>query len=90
MNKLLVVPINLFTLEQQILICDDSNTIEFARVELAKIPEVLADLAYAKNINNIKLIGNKSYATALKDEINKYAINNYTEKNQLNISILEG
>lgn len=88
MNKIIAVPFSMFSLEQQILICDDNDTTEFARVELAKLPEVLADLAYAKHITNIKLCGNKSYITAIKQEIEKYTTKNYTE-NILNIEILE-
>lgn len=88
MNKILVVPFNMFSLEQQILICDDNDTTEFARVELAKLPEVLADLAYAQHIDTIKLAGNKSYATALETEIKNYAVSNYAQ-HELNIEILE-
>lgn len=89
MNKIIAVPFNLFSLEQQIILCDDNDATEFARVELAKLPEVIADLAYAQHIDSIKLAGNESYATALKKEIEKYAISNYAECNQLNIEILE-
>lgn len=88
MNKILVVPFNIFSLEQQILICDDNDTTEFARVELAKLPEVLADLAYAQHIDTIKLAGNKSYATALETEIKNYVVSNYAQ-HELNIEILE-
>lgn len=88
MNKILVVPFNMFSLEQQILICDDNDTTEFARVELAKLSEVLADLAYAQHIDTIKLAGNKSYATALETEIKNYVVSNYAQ-HELNIEILE-
>lgn len=90
MNKFIVIPINLFTLEQQILLCDENSTAEFAKVELAKVPEVLADLAYAQHIDKIKLVGNFSYAAAMRGEILSYAKHNYAEKEQLNVEILEG
>lgn len=88
MNKFIVVPFNMFSLEQQILLCDDNNTTEFARVELAKLPEVIADLAYAQHIDSVKLAGNKSYATALESEIKNYVVSNYAQ-HALNIEILE-
>lgn len=89
MDKFIVVPFNLFSLEQQILICDENDTKEFARVELAKLPEVLADLAFAQHIDKVKLVGNASYATALETEIKNYVVGNYAQ-HSLNIEILEG
>lgn len=88
-NKIIAVPFNMFTLEQQILLYDEDNgTTEFARVELAKLPEVVADLAYAQHIDTIKLAGNKSYVTALETEIKNYVVSNYAQY-ELNIEILE-
>lgn len=91
MNKFIAIPINLFTLDQQIMLYDteQNKVTEFAKVELAKLPEVLADLAHVQQIHNIKLIGNKYYAQAIKSELDNYVITNYAE-HQLNVEILEG
>lgn len=91
MDKFIVVSINLFTAEQLILMYSEAKGIskEIARVELAKLPEVVVSLAVGQKISDIKLVGNYNYATAIEQEIQTYAIKEYG-KNELNIEIMEG
>lgn len=91
MDKFIVVSINLFTAEQLILMYSEAEGIskEIARVELAKLPEVVVSLAVGQKISDIKLVGNHNYATAIEQEIQTYAIKEYG-KNELNIEIMEG
>lgn len=88
MDKLIIVPINLFSLQQSIMIVDQDGSHAFANVELAHLPEVLVEATNVHHTNNIRLIGNKNYAEALANEIKEYAIQNYTNK-ELNIIIME-
>ena len=84
MDKLIIVPLNLFNLQQSIMIVDQDGSHAFAHVELAHLPEVLVEATGVHNTNNIRLIGNKNYAEALANEIKEYAIQNYTEKRKNN------
>ena len=88
MDKLIIVPINLFSLQQSIMIVNQDGSHAFANVELAHLPEVLVEATNVHHTNNIRLIGNKNYAEALANEIKEYAIQNYTNK-ELNIMIME-
>ena len=88
MDKLIIVPINLFNLQQSIMVVDQDGSHAFANVELAHLPEVLVEATNVHHTNNIRLIGNKNYAEALANEIKEYAIYNYTNK-ELNIIITE-
>ena len=87
-NKMSVVPINLFRLAQEILIVDDTNTETFAQVDLSELPEVIIEAANTFGIEDIKLMGNENYATALLNEIKEYSLQNYSNNN-LNIIIME-
>ena len=87
-NKMIVVPINLFRLAQEILIIDEDTTKTFAEVELSELPDVITEAANAFNINNIRIVGNQNYATALLNEIKEYTLQNYSNNN-LNITIVE-
>lgn len=88
MDKMIVVPINLFNLEQEIMILEQTGSQAFAKVELAYLPEVIVEACNVHFTNNIKLIGNKNYAEALSNEIKEYAVINYANKD-LNIEIME-
>ena len=88
MDKLIIVPLNLFSLQQSIMVVDQDGSHAFANVELAHLPEVLVEATNVYHTNNIRLIGNKNYAEALANEIKEYAIQNYTNK-ELNIMIME-
>ena len=88
MDKLIIVPLNLFNLQQSIMVVDQDGSHAFANVELAHLPEVLVEATNVHHTNNIRLIGNKNYAEALANEIKEYAIQNYTNK-ELNIMITE-
>ena len=88
MDKLIIVPLNLFNLQQSIMIIDQDGSHACANVELAHLPEVLVEATNVHHTNNIRLIGNKNYAEALANEIKEYAIQNYTNK-ELNIIITE-
>ena len=88
MDKLIIVPLNLFNLQQSIMVVDQAGGHAFANVVLAHLPEVLVEATNVHHTNNIRLIGNKNYAEALANEIKEYAIQNYTNK-ELNIMITE-
>lgn len=89
MDKMIIIPINLFKLDQEILILnEDGSTTNFAFVDLAMLPEVIVEACGVYNTNNIRLIGNSNYAEALSNEIKEYALKNYSNK-ELNISIME-
>lgn len=89
MDKQIIIPINLFTLEQSIYIVDETDSKEFAKADVIHLPEVVGDLSIAQNIENIKIIGNKNYSEALAKEIKEYSLTNYANKT-LNITIMEG
>jgi hypothetical protein len=88
MDKMIVIPINLFNFSQEILIVDENGTHTFTRAELPVLPELINEASQVYSIENIKLIGNGNYAEALANEIKEYAIQNYSNK-ELNISIME-
>ena len=88
MDKIIIIPINLFSLEQEIMIVDQIGTHQFAKVELSHLPEVIVEASSVHLTDNIKLIGNKNYAEALANEIREYSAINYANKN-LNIEIME-
>ena len=89
MDKMIIIPINLFKLDQEILILnEDGSTTNFAFVDLAMLPEVAVEACSAYDINKVRLIGNGNYATALSNEIKEYALQNYSNK-ELDISIME-
>lgn len=88
MDKMIIIPINLFKLEQEIMIIDQEGTHAFAQVDFAHLPEVIVEACGVHNVDTIKLIGNGNYAEALSNEIKEYAIQNYSNK-ELNISIME-
>lgn len=88
MDKMIIIPLNLFKLEQEIMIINQEGTHTFAQVDLAHLPEVIVEACGVHNIDTIRLIGNGNYAGALLNEIKKYAIQNYSNK-ELNISIME-
>lgn len=88
MDKMVIIPLNLFKLEQEIMIAGQDGTQAFAQVELAHLPEVVVEACNVHNTDQIKLIGNGNYAEALANEIKEYAMQNYSNTN-LNISIME-
>lgn len=88
MDKTIIVPLNLFNLQQSIVVVDQDGSHIFAHVELSHLPEVLVEATGVHHTNNIRLIGNKNYAEALSNEIKEYAIQNYANK-ELNIMITE-
>lgn len=88
MDKIIVIPLNLFSLDQEIIIVDQTGNQSFAKVELAHLPEVVVEACGVNSTDNVRLIGNKNYAEALANEIKEYAAMNYANKN-LNISIME-
>ena len=88
MDKLIVIPLNLFALEQDIIVIDENGNTPLARVGLADLPEVAVATCITHNINNIRLIGNTNYASALATEISTHATINYSNY-EINISIME-
>ena len=88
MDKMIVIPLNLFNFSQEILIIDENGTNTFTRAELPALPELINEASQVYGVENIKLIGNGNYAEALANEIKEYAIQNYSNK-ELNISIME-
>ena len=88
MDKMIVIPINLFTLDQEIIVVDQSGNHSFAKVELAHLPEVIVEACGVNNTENVRLIGNRNYAEALANEIREYASLNYSNK-ELYINIVE-
>ena len=88
MDKMIIIPINLFSLDQEIIVVDQGGNHSFAKVELAHLPEVAVEACGVNFTDNIRLIGNRNYAEALANEIKEYAIQNYSNK-ELNISIME-
>lgn len=88
MDKMIIIPINLFSLDQEIIVVDQGGNHSFAKVELAHLPEVIVEACNVNHTENIKLMGNKHYAEALSNEIKEYAAINYANKN-LNIEIVE-
>lgn len=88
MDKMIIVPINLFRLAQEIMIVDQEGSHAFAQVDIAELPEVIVAACKVHGTNNVRLIGNGNYAQALSNEIKEYAIQDYAEC-ELNISILE-
>ena len=90
MDKQILIPINLFSLNQQIVIIDENgNMNNFAQVELTSLPEVVVEASRVYDISKIKIIGNANYGEALSNEINEFANSNYSNSN-LNIIVLEG
>ncbi len=88
MDKMIIIPLNLFKLEQEIMIVGQDGTHAFANVDLAHLPEVVVEACNVHCTDTIKLIGNANYAEALAKEIKEYSIQNYANK-ILNISIME-
>lgn len=88
MDKMIIVPLNLFNFTQEILIADENETKTFTQTELVNLPEVIMEASNAFGISDVKLIGNGNYAEALSNEIKEYAIHNYSNNN-LNITIVE-
>ncbi len=88
MDKVIIISLNLFKLEQEIMIIDQEGTHGLALVDFSHLPEVVVEACNVFSTNNIKIIGNRNYAVAISSEINEYAIQNYSNSN-LNISILE-
>lgn len=88
MDKMIIIPINLFSLDQEIIVVDQGGNHSFAKVELAHLPEVVVEACGVSFTNNIRLIGNRNYAEALASEIKEYATMNYANK-VLNIDIVE-
>ena len=88
MDKMIVIPINLFTLDQEIIVVDQNGNHSFAKVELAHLPEVVVEACGVNNTEVIRLIGNRNYAEALANEIREYASLNYSNK-ELYINIVE-
>ena len=88
MDKMVIIPLNLFSLDQEIIIVDETGNKSFAKVELAHLPEVVVEACGVNSTDSVRLIGNKNYAEALANEIKEYAAMNYANK-VLNISIVE-
>ena len=88
MDNIIVIPLNLFKLEQEIMIIGQDCSHEFAQVDLSHLPEVIVEACNVYNTDTIKLIGNANYAEALANEIKEYSIQNYANKT-LNITIME-
>lgn len=88
MDKMIVIPLNLFKLEQEIIIVDEVGSKTFAQVDLAHLPEVIVEACGINHTDTIRLIGNGNYAEALSNEIQEYAIKNYTNC-KLKIDIME-
>ena len=88
MDKMIVIPINLFNFSQEVLIVDENGTNTFTRAEFPNLPEIINEASQVYGIENVKIIGNGNYAEALANEIKEYSIQNYANK-ELNISIME-
>lgn len=88
MDNMIIIPLNLFKLEQEIMIVDQEGAHDFAKVELTHLPEVVVEACGVYGTNKIRLFGNNNYAEALSNEIREYAIQNYSNMN-LDIEIME-
>lgn len=88
MDKLIIIPLNLFNFNQEIIIVDEQGPQTFAQVDFAHLPEVIVEASVVNNINNIRIIGNANYAEAISNEIKDYTVQNYANKN-INIEIVE-
>jgi hypothetical protein len=88
MDNMIIIPINLFSLDQEIIIINQDGSQSFAKVDLVHLPEVVVEACGIYSTDSIRLIGNKNYAEALSNEISEYAAINYANKT-LNIEIME-
>jgi uncharacterized lipoprotein YmbA len=89
-NKIVIVPLNLFSLNQTIFIVDKEKekTQIFTTVEVSTLPEAMVEACVVYSTSEIKIIGNTNYAQALANEIKEYSTKYYSNK-ELNITITE-
>lgn len=93
MDKKIIVPITLFSLNSPIFLSEGSKgnntTILFGLSSIEELPSKIVELAKEKGIKDIVLYGNESYLTSIKETILTYSASEYSN-NKLNIIIEKG
>lgn len=85
MNNKIIVPINLFDLNQTIYI----NNKRYCSVGLHNLGEVITDAANETGTNEVLLFGNREYCERIKQEIFESNIKNYNNIIDLKVEIQE-
>ena len=89
MDKKLIIPVQLFTLSNPILLSEEDSNKMIDKGSIAELPFKIADLAKSYKIKEIILYGEEDYLIPLKESILTYALSQYNN-NELNVIIEKG
>lgn len=79
----LVTPV---AFEQDIVVYEDNNKIDFVKTDMDHFYEVMVNLVQQYDIPEIRLLGAKKYANGIKDKLSEEILTKYT-KNEVNIIV---
>jgi hypothetical protein len=82
----IVCSFNLFDLDQWVYIVDDGNAKIGAITNLQRLGETIANLSATNNIDNVKLIGNATYASDIVNDIHEHNARYYNNR-KINIQV---
>jgi hypothetical protein len=88
MNKIIICPFNLFELKQSIYIAkeDGSGIKVVATATMDDLGAAIAETSASNNISFIRLIGQEDYANNIANDIKKYNMQ-YYENRELEIEV---
>lgn len=71
MDKYLIANINMFSLNNQVFLVDNSTRepCQIGAYSLADLPQALVQIAHDNDVNVIKIAGNNKYSEKISDEI---------------------
>lgn len=79
----LVTPV---AFEQDIVVYEDNNKIDFVKTDMDHFYETMVNLVQQYEVSEIRLLGAKKYANGIKDKLSEEILTKYT-KNEVNIIV---
>lgn len=87
-NQYILTSFNLFTLQTEVFIGDNTKLELYSKTPLDRVAKAIATLAYNKNIYKVKLVGNKTFAESLIEDIKTEESTKFSE-NKIEIEVIE-
>lgn len=80
MDKYVIINMNLFTMNNQVLIIENDNVNPVGAYTLEELPNVVSTLAHDQNIGLVKIAGAAKYAKLVEYGIETAEMSKYNER----------
>lgn len=78
MNKIICL-LNAYTLEQEIIVYENTNKVEIAKTTIENLNNKLFELVNKYNVATVSLHGARQFTKGIGQNIQKYELNKYNE-----------